>query len=98
MVQRLLTVLASLAAEHRLSSCGTGLVFPWHVSSSWTRDRTCVPCIGRQVLIHCTTREVLSIFLLGLFPGVLLLRIFLKILVLKKAFLWKDLWEVGYET
>ena len=24
--------------------------------SSLTRDRTCVPCIGRQIL-HCTTRE-----------------------------------------
>ena len=25
--------------------------------SSWTRARTHVPCIGRQILNHCTTRE-----------------------------------------
>ena len=30
----------------------TGLVAPWHVRSSQTRDRTCVPCIGRWVPIH----------------------------------------------
>ena len=48
------------------SSCGawaqqswhTGLVAPWHVGSSWTRDRSCVPCIGKQILNHCATREV----------------------------------------
>ena len=27
-----------------------GLVAPWHVGSSWTRDQTCVSCIGRQIL------------------------------------------------
>ena len=26
--------------------------------SSLTGDRTCVPCIGRQILSHWTTREV----------------------------------------
>ena len=36
----------------------TGLAAPWHVGSSWTRARTHVPCIGRQILNHCTTREV----------------------------------------
>ena len=36
----------------------TGLVAPQHVGSSWTRARTCVPCIGRQILNHCATREV----------------------------------------
>ena len=36
----------------------TGLVAPWHMGSSWTRDRTRVPCIGRWILNHCTTREV----------------------------------------
>ena len=36
----------------------TGSVAPWHVESSWTRDWTRVPCIGRQILIHCATREV----------------------------------------
>ena len=35
-----------------------GSVFPWHVESSQTRDRTCFPCIGRQILIHCTSGEI----------------------------------------
>ena len=35
-----------------------GLVVPWHVGSSRTRARTRVPCIGSQILNHCTTREV----------------------------------------
>ena len=35
----------------------TGLVAPWHVGSSRTRARTHVPCIGRRILNHCTTRE-----------------------------------------
>ena len=35
-----------------------GLVAPWHVGSSQTRDQTCVPCIGRWILNHCATREV----------------------------------------
>ena len=36
----------------------TGLVALWHVGSSRPRDQTRVPCIGRQILNHCTTREV----------------------------------------
>ena len=35
-----------------------GLVAPRHVGSSRTRARTHVPCIGRQILNHCATREV----------------------------------------
>ena len=35
----------------------TGPVAPWHVGSSQTRARTRVPCIGRQILNHCATRE-----------------------------------------
>ena len=35
-----------------------GLVAPWHVASSQTRDRTCVALIGRRILNHCATREV----------------------------------------
>ena len=35
-----------------------GLVTPQHVGSSQTRDRTCVPCIGRQILNHHATREI----------------------------------------
>ena len=37
----------------------TGRVAPRHVGSSQTRARTRVPCIGRQILNHCTTREAL---------------------------------------
>ena len=36
----------------------TGLLAPWHVGSSRTRDRTHAPCIGRWILNHCTTRKV----------------------------------------
>ena len=39
----------------------TSLVAPRHVGSSRTRERTRVPCIGRQILNHCTTREVPSV-------------------------------------
>ena len=38
-----------------------GLVSLRHVESSWTRDR--VLCIGRQILIHCITRQVQSVSL-----------------------------------
>ena len=58
-----LTIAASLVAEHRLqtcrlSSCGARaqlLRGMWE--SSQTRARTRVPCIGRQILSHCATRE-----------------------------------------
>ena len=58
-----LTVMASSVAEHRLQTRRlsqlwlTGLAAPRHVGSSQTRARTRVPCIGRQILNHCTTRE-----------------------------------------
>ena len=44
----------------------TGPVAPRHVGSSQTRARTRVPCIGRQTLNHCATREAhyLPIFLI----------------------------------
>ena len=35
----------------------TGLIAPWHVGSSRTRARTCVPCIGRRILNHCAARK-----------------------------------------
>ena len=35
----------------------TGLDAPWHVGPSRTRARTCVLCIGRRILKHCTTRK-----------------------------------------
>ena len=41
----------------------TGSVAPRHVGSSQTRARTRVPCIGRQILNHCATREALRCFL-----------------------------------
>ena len=49
-----------IAVAPHLSFCSCS-VAPWYVGCSWTRDRTCVPCIGRQILIHCTTREVLGL-------------------------------------
>ena len=65
-VRRPLTVVASPVAEHRLQTRRltklwlTGLVALRHVGSSQTRARTCVPCIGRQTLNHCATREALT--------------------------------------
>ena len=41
-------------------SCGTQAQLPhgmWDLSSQ-TRVQTCVPCLGRQILNHWTTREV----------------------------------------
>ena len=64
-VRGLLIAVASLVADHGLQVCGlqqlwhTGLVAPWHVGSFRTRAQTHVPCIGRQILNHCATREAL---------------------------------------
>ena len=41
-----------------------GLVALRHVGSSQTRARTRVPCIGRWILNHCTTREARQLFFL----------------------------------
>ena len=55
---------ASLVSEHRLSACRlqqlwyTGLGALQHVEPSWTKDQTCVRCIGRQTPVHCTARKV----------------------------------------
>ena len=63
-VNGLLPAAASLVAGHgrkdAQASVGmcSGLVAPSHVGSSQTRDRTRVPCIGRRILNHRTTREV----------------------------------------
>ena len=65
-----LTIAASLVAAHRLqtrmlSNCGSrGPATPRHVGSSQTRARTRVPCIGRQILNHCATREALYVILI----------------------------------
>ena len=63
-VCRPVTIAASLVAEHRLqarrlSNCGSrAQSLHWEdVGSSQTRARTRVPCIGRQILNHCATRE-----------------------------------------
>ena len=46
----------------------TGPVAPRHMGSSQTRARTRVPCIGRQILNHCATREALGFVFVGPFP------------------------------
>ena len=46
----------------------TGLVAPWHVGSSQTRARIRVPCIGRRILNHCTTKEAQVSFPCSVFP------------------------------
>ena len=40
----------------------TGLVSPWHVGSSWTRDLTSVPCIARQIPNHCPPEKPRKLF------------------------------------
>ena len=69
---RWLLLLRSTGSRHvGFSSCGTwvqqlwhtGLVAPRHVGSSQTRAQTCVPCTGRQILNHCSTREVPEFFI-----------------------------------
>ena len=59
---------------HRLSSCGSRAwvvahVAPRHVGSSQTRARTRVPCIGRQTLNHCATKEALVSTILIIFSN-----------------------------
>ena len=46
-----------------LRSAGTRSCVTWpslfqDMWNLWTGDQTCVPCIGRWILSHCTTREV----------------------------------------
>ena len=44
------------------------------MESSWTRDQICVPCIGKWILIQCTTREVpVCLFIFGCAESSLLL-------------------------
>jgi len=37
-----------------------GSVVLRHAESSQTKDQTHVPCVGRRILIYCTTRDVLN--------------------------------------
>ena len=67
----LLAVVASLIAEHRLWACRPSSCHlqalelrlrscgAQDAGSTWTRDRTCVPWIGKWILTYCSTREVL---------------------------------------
>ena len=71
-LRRLLLLQSMGSRRAAFSSCGrwaqqlwhTGLVPPRHVGSSRTRDQTRVPCIGRRILNHCTTREVSDLMIL----------------------------------
>ena len=64
LVCQLFTAVPFLVAEHLPWAPGfqylrhTGLVALRHVGSSPTRNQTSVPCIGRWILNHWTTREV----------------------------------------
>ena len=73
-VRELLIAVVSLGVEHGLLNTWASVVVVHWLSGSVAHGivldrglnlcRTCVPCIGRQILSHWTTREVLaSIFL-----------------------------------
>ena len=48
-------------ALERWLSCGTPVQMPHSIVGSFqTRNWTSVPCIARQILNHCTTREALD--------------------------------------
>ena len=47
----------------------TNLVALQRVESSCTKDRTCAPCIGRQIFNLWTTRKVLGDLLVFVFLG-----------------------------
>ena len=60
----------SVVVAHGLQSTGSvvvahGLSCSTHMGSSPSRDQTCVPCIGTQILNHCATRKV---------PGAIILK------------------------
>ena len=59
-----LALVASFWLRWLLLSWSTGLFALWHMGSSQTRNRTGVPCIGRWILIHWITREVLCFLVL----------------------------------
>ena len=61
-VESSLQHVGSLLQPEGFSSCGMWVYLPlgmWHLSSL-TKDPTQVPCIGRQILYHWTTRQVLK--------------------------------------
>ena len=62
-----LTVLQSTGSRVLgFSSCCTAVALRC-VRSSWTKDQTRVPCIGRQILNHWMTRKALTDHILGKF-------------------------------
>ena len=73
-----LTAVASLVAEHGLwgeqaSVLAMGELRCPHCMQnlgSHARDRTHVPCVGRQTLIHCADRKSLLLLLLSHFSRV----------------------------
>ena len=61
-VCRLLIVVTSLVMEHKFRHMGFSDLLP--MESSWTRNWTRVPCIGRWIFLHCTTREALKFLIM----------------------------------
>ena len=71
----------------------TGPVTSRHVGSSQTRARTRVPCIGRQTLNHCATREaqtflLLEKYIIHSFMQDYLLTYYLRVFNLRSQFLF----------
>ena len=60
----------SLVEAHELSCCGAWALLPCCTRdlNSPTRDRTHLPCIGRQILYHWTTREVPTLLFFKIMP------------------------------
>ena len=76
-----------------------GLVAPWHVGSSRSRDRTHVPCIGRRILNHCATREVPMVFFLWMLEQTKTVHFLLSLLQGRGgdgAKVSKKPWEISY--
>ena len=63
-VRQLFIVVVSLVEEHKPSSSQASVVVAHGLNCSkacgifWNQEQTHVPCIGRQILVHGTTREV----------------------------------------
>ena len=78
----------ALAEACKLSSCGVQDLLPrgmWDLSSP-TRDRTCVPCVGRWILYHWTSREV---------PGIVFFFFLLFIIIFLNLFIYLFMAALG---
>lgn len=51
------SLVASVVAAGRLNGCGAWAYAVPHAGSSWTREQTPVPCIGRQIPNLWTSRK-----------------------------------------